>query len=93
MRRLGAASMVALVAFALIAMTSASYAGDATIYAVHGIPDLAVDVSVDGDCVAENVMYGAIILIVGFVIYGFMTHNSEEFGRTVVLMILILSTS
>ena len=24
--------------------------------------------------------------------YGFMTHNSEEFGRTVVLMILILST-
>ncbi|MBT8087854.1 MAG: peptide MFS transporter [Gammaproteobacteria bacterium] len=41
---------------------------------------------------AENVLYGSIVLIVGFVIYGFMTHNSAEFGRTVVLMILILST-
>jgi POT family proton-dependent oligopeptide transporter len=41
---------------------------------------------------AENVLYGSIVLIVGFVIYGFRTHNSAEFGRTVVLMILILST-
>ncbi|MGI9233078.1 MAG: peptide MFS transporter [Woeseiaceae bacterium] len=41
---------------------------------------------------AENVLYGSIILIIGFVIYGFRTHNSDEFGRTVVLMILILST-
>ncbi len=41
---------------------------------------------------AENVLYGSIALIVGFVIYGFRTHNSAEFGRTVVLMILILST-
>ena len=41
---------------------------------------------------AEQVMYLSIILIVGFVIYGFLTHYSEEFGRTVVLMILILST-
>ena len=41
---------------------------------------------------AENVLSGSIILIVGFVVYGFMTHNSAEFGRTVVLMILILST-
>mgnify|MGYP001813888770 FL=1 len=37
-------------------------------------------------------MYLSIILIVGFVIYGFVTHYSDEFGRTVVLMILILST-
>ena len=44
------------------------------------------------EALAENVLYGAIVLIVGFVVYGFMTHNSEEFGRTVVLMILILST-
>jgi len=44
------------------------------------------------ESLAENVLYGSIILIVGFVIYGFMTHNSAEFGRTVVLMILILST-
>ena len=41
---------------------------------------------------AENVMWGSIILIAGFVIYGFVTHYSEEFARTVVLMILILST-
>ncbi|HSM30409.1 MAG TPA: peptide MFS transporter [Woeseiaceae bacterium] len=44
------------------------------------------------EALAENVLYGAIVLIVGFVVYGFMTHYSEEFGRTVVLMILILST-
>ena len=41
---------------------------------------------------AENVLYASIVVIIGFVIYGFMTHNSAEFGRTVVLMILILST-
>ncbi|MDX1518030.1 MAG: peptide MFS transporter [Woeseiaceae bacterium] len=44
------------------------------------------------DALAENIMYGSIALIVAFVVYGFMTHNSPEFGRTVVLMILILST-
>ncbi len=41
---------------------------------------------------AEPVMYLSLVLIVGFVIYGFLTHYSDEFGRTVVLMILILST-
>ena len=41
---------------------------------------------------AENVLMLSIVLIVGFVIYGFLTHYSAEFGRTVVLMILILST-
>ena len=44
------------------------------------------------EALAEWVLYGSILLIVGFVVYGFMTHNSPEFGRTVVLMILILST-
>ena len=44
------------------------------------------------EALAEYVLYGSILLIVGFVVYGFMTHNSPEFGRTVVLMILILST-
>ncbi len=34
----------------------------------------------------------AIVLILAFAVYGFLTHYSEEFGRTVVLMILILST-
>jgi proton-dependent oligopeptide transporter, POT family len=41
---------------------------------------------------AEQVLYLSILLIVGFVIYGFVTHYSDEFGRTVVLMVLILST-
>ena len=42
--------------------------------------------------VSEALLYAAIALIVAFIIYGFKTHNSAEFGRTVVLMILILST-
>ncbi len=41
---------------------------------------------------ADETLLLSIVLIVGFVIYGFVTHYSEEFGRTVVLMILILST-
>jgi len=44
------------------------------------------------EAIADEVLYLSIALIVGFVIYGFITHYSEEFGRTVVLMILILST-
>lgn len=41
---------------------------------------------------AEIALYVAVGLIVAFVIYGFATHYSPEFGRTVVLMVLILST-
>jgi POT family proton-dependent oligopeptide transporter len=48
-----------------------------------------VDVS---PAIAEYTLYAAIALILGFVVYGFATHNSDEFGRTVVLMFLILST-
>jgi POT family proton-dependent oligopeptide transporter len=71
-----------------VAYSIAAIAAIAGIYAVgvnlHFIPG--------SESLAENVLYGSIVLIVGFVIYGFMTHNSAEFGRTVVLMILILST-
>jgi len=71
-----------------VAYSIAAIAAIAAIYAVgvnlHFIPG--------SESLAENVLYGSIVLIVGFVIYGFMTHNSAEFGRTVVLMILILST-
>jgi POT family proton-dependent oligopeptide transporter len=42
--------------------------------------------------IAEYSLYLALALIVGFVVYGFVTHNSDEFGRTVVLMFLILTT-
>lgn len=41
---------------------------------------------------SEYVLYGSIVLILGFVVYGFMTHNSAEFGRTVALMVLIVSS-
>ena len=44
------------------------------------------------EALAENILYGSVALIIGFVVYGFKTHNSPEFGRTVVLMVLILST-
>jgi len=66
---------------AAIAALAGIYAVGVTLGFIPGSEDLA-----------ENVLYGSIILIVGFVIYGFMTHDSAEFGRTVVLMILILST-
>lgn len=44
------------------------------------------------EAIAEYSLYVAIALIVGFVVYGFVTHDSDEFGRTVVLMFLILTT-
>jgi POT family proton-dependent oligopeptide transporter len=42
--------------------------------------------------VADPVLYLSIGLIAAFIVYGFITHYSPEFTRTVVLMILILST-
>jgi POT family proton-dependent oligopeptide transporter len=44
------------------------------------------------ELVVEYTVYAAVALIIGFVVYGFKTHNSDEFGRTVVLMFLILTT-
>ena len=42
--------------------------------------------------VAEYIVYAAILLLVVFVAYGFKYHDSDEYSRTVVLMVLILST-
>ncbi len=71
-----------------VAYTIAGVAVVAAIYAIAvNLPFLP-----GSEALAENVLYGSITLIIGFVVYGFMTHNSPEFGRTVVLMILILST-
>lgn len=44
------------------------------------------------ESLADATLFAAAGLIVAFVIYGFVTHYSEEFARTLVLMILILST-
>ena len=41
---------------------------------------------------ADLILKLSIGLILAFVVYGFVTHYSEEFARTVVLMILIVST-
>ncbi len=71
-----------------VAYTIAGVAATAGIYAVC----VNLGFLPGTEKLAEYVLYGSIVLIVGFVIYGFMTHYSEEFGRTVVLMILILST-
>ncbi|MCH7980475.1 MAG: peptide MFS transporter [Proteobacteria bacterium] len=64
-----------------VAIVTACYA---VLVNLHFIPG--------SEALAENILYGSIALIVAFVVYGFMTHNSAEFGRTVVLMVLILST-
>jgi POT family proton-dependent oligopeptide transporter len=68
-------------AIAAVAIVSGICAVVANLHPVAGL-----------EAVADEVLYLSIALIVGFVIYGFMTHYSEEFGRTVVLMVLILST-
>jgi POT family proton-dependent oligopeptide transporter len=70
-------------AFAIAGIAIAA-GGYAVLVNLHFLPG--------SETLAETVLYGAIILIVGFVVYGFITHYSEEFARTVVLMILILST-
>ena len=41
---------------------------------------------------ADYVVYAAVALLVAFVGYGFRYHDSDEYSRTVVLMILIVST-
>jgi POT family proton-dependent oligopeptide transporter len=62
------------------------------IYAVFAnLEHLPIDIPSNAQ-LAEYSVYGAAALIVGFVVYGFMTHNSAEFSRTVVLMFLILTT-
>jgi POT family proton-dependent oligopeptide transporter len=67
--------------FAAVAMVVGSYSAGANLGYLPG-----------NEQVVEYTVYAAIALIVGFVVYGFKTHNSDEFGRTVVLMVLILTT-
>jgi len=67
--------------FAVAAMTLGSYSAAANLGFLPGNEQLV-----------EYTVYAAIALIIAFVVYGFKTHNSDEFGRTVVLMFLILTT-
>lgn len=91
-------SIVSLILYSMVHKKGES--NNRVAYTIAGIAVLAACYAVlvnlhflpGSEALAENILYGAIILIVGFVVYGFMTHNSPEFGRTVVLMVLILST-
>ncbi len=66
----------------------------AAIAILAGICAVSVNLGVVpvGEGVAEYTVYAAVLVVVGFVIYGFRTHNSHEYARTVVLMFLILTT-
>ena len=79
-KKTGGSNTVAYV-FAAIAMIVGAYSAAANLGFLPG-----------SDLVVEYTVYAAIALIVGFVVYGFKTHNSDELGRTVVLMVLILTT-
>lgn len=79
-RKTGASNTAAYL-FAAVAIVVGAYAAGANLGFLPGNEQLV-----------EYAVYAAIALIVGFVVYGFMTHNSDEFGRTVVLMFLILTT-
>ena len=67
--------------FAAVTILVGAYAAGANLGFLPGSAELV-----------EYAIYAAIALIIGFVVYGFRTHNSDEFGRTVVLMFLILTT-
>lgn len=58
MRGRTAVLTTAMAVAVLIAGAAASYAGDATVYVVHGIPNVPVDIAVDGACAIEGFMFG-----------------------------------
>ena len=93
--------IIAVVGLILYSMVHSRLGDDNRLaYSIAGIAALAgiyavlvnLNILPGSENLAENVMWGSIVLILGFVIYGFMTHYSEEFARTVVLMVLVLST-
>jgi POT family proton-dependent oligopeptide transporter len=92
--------IIAIVGLILYSMVHSKEGSNTVAYVIAGLAVVcglyAVGVNLHfipgSEALAENVLYASILLIVGFVVYGFMTHNSPEFARTVVLMILILST-
>jgi hypothetical protein len=58
MKRLLSILALSLVSFTLLAGSVTAGAADATVYVVHGIPNVAVDVAVDGACAIENFVFG-----------------------------------
>jgi hypothetical protein len=47
-----------LVVLAMMVGSVVSAYADATVYVVHGIPDVDVDIAVNGDCLLPNFMFG-----------------------------------
>ena len=47
-----------LIVLAMTIGSVMSASADATVYVVHGIPDVPVDIAVDGGCALENFMFG-----------------------------------
>lgn len=58
MRTLRGMIAMPLIVAAVVAGTFAVASADATVYVVHGIPDVPVDVAVDGGCAIEGFMFG-----------------------------------
>jgi POT family proton-dependent oligopeptide transporter len=77
-----------------VAVAFAAIAVLVGMYAAAGALDLHENTNFipGGEGFAEFTVYAAALLVAGFVVYGFLTHNSPEYGRTVVLMFLILTT-
>ncbi|NND44031.1 MAG: MFS transporter, partial [Xanthomonadales bacterium] len=53
---------------------------------------VGTDVISVSEGLTNTMIYLAIAALIGFIVFGFIKHNSDEYGRTVVLMILIVST-
>lgn len=57
MKRFMSIAVLPLVVAAMVGTVAPAF-GDATVYVVHGIPDVPVDVAVDGGCAIEGFMFG-----------------------------------
>jgi hypothetical protein len=58
MKRFMTVVVMPIVVLAATVGSVVSAQADATVYVVHGIPDVAVDVAVDGGCALEGFMFG-----------------------------------
>ena len=57
MKRFMAIAILPIIAATMIGSVVPAFA-DATVYVVHGIPDVPVDIAVDGGCALENFLFG-----------------------------------
>ena len=72
--------------------TGQAIAGTTIILGLLAVLGSTTTVLGTSDSLGEYLVYATIISLVSFIVYGFKFHNSADYGRTVVLMVLILST-